>query len=324
MGRLLTYHKGIGLLFVAATAVVAIQWAAWDREARAQTKEKAAATKSQTPGADPHAQDRASIGAAIDSFAKAFVARDAKTLAAHWTAEGEYENDQGVAVRGRDALEAAFADFFTRSPDVQTEVTPRTVRFLSKDAAIAEGTVAVRRGPAQPAKVAHYSALFVREDGQWRMATLRESSFTDNMTIDQLGWLIGEWKSAAGQGAEIRTAYSWDPSKKFINVRFTIQEQTVGFGGSQVIGVDPATAGIRSWTFEASGGVGEADWHADGDHWVLDAVGTLPDGRTLTQTNVLRRINADTFTWQSINRLLGDVPLPDLPPVKVTRVKSDR
>ena len=92
--------------------------------------------------------------------------------------------------------------------------------------------------------------------------------------------------------------------------------------GTQVIGVDPATGELHSWTFEADGGVGEADWSRDGDHWVLDAAGTLTDGGTLTETNVLRRINDDTLTWQSVDRLLDDETIPDLAPVKVSRIKS--
>ena len=186
-----------------------------------------------------------------------------------------------------------------------------------------EGTVAVRRGPTQPTKAANYSALFVRDDGQWRLAQLREISPSDNATIDDLSWLIGEWKSATGEGAEIRTTYTWDDNKKFINVQFTLKEQTLNLSGRQIIGVDPATGGIRSWTFEANGGVAEADWRRDGDHWVLDSDGTLPDGRTLTQTNVLRRINDDTVTWQSVDRVLGDEEIPDLAPVKVTRIKPE-
>src|SRR5262249_998487 len=122
-------------------------------------------------------------------------------------------------------------------------------------------------------------------------------------------------------GAEIRTTYSWAPSKKFIQAQFSIKEKELALTGSQVIGVDPATGAIHTWTFEADGGVGEADWNPDGDHWVLQAAGTLADGRTRTETNVLRRVNGDTFTWQSIGRQLGDAALSDLPPVKVTRIK---
>src|SRR5262249_40894823 len=139
-----------------------------------------------------------------------------------------------------------------------------------------------------------------------------------------LAWLIGQWKSASGEGAEIRTTYSWEANKKFIRAQFTLQEETIAFGGTQIIGVDPSSGMIHSWTFEAGGGVGEADWQPDGDHWVLDAAGTRPDGRTLTETNILRRINDDTITWQSVDRKLDDSDIPDLAPVKVTRIKASK
>ena len=112
-------------------------------------------------------------------------------------------------------------------------------------------------------------------------------------------------------------------NKKFIHVQFTSKATDRVLSGSQVIGLDPATGMIHSWTFEHNGGIGEADWMRDGDHWVLDAAGTLADGRALTETNVLRRVNNDTFTWQSINRSLDDVELPDSAPVKVERIKTE-
>ena len=162
----------------------------------------------------------------------------------------------------------------------------------------------------------------MRKDGVWRLAVMTESPSVKAPSIDELKWLIGEWKSQTGQGAEIKTTYAWEPGKKFIRMSFTLREEEVAFSGTQLIGVDPATGMLHSWTFESDGGIGEADWIRDGDHWVLDAVGTLTDGSTLSETNILRRINKDTFTWQSTNRLLNDAELADLAPVKVSRVQK--
>src|SRR5262245_47733523 len=67
-------------------------------------------------GDAPSREDQAAIRAAMQSFIKAFDARDAKGLAAHWTAQGEYHNDQGKSAHGRDALEKGFARFFARTP----------------------------------------------------------------------------------------------------------------------------------------------------------------------------------------------------------------
>ena len=279
----------------------------------------------QLPAApDARTEDRAAIRDAMASFAKAFEDRDAKALAAHWTAEGEYQHAEGTQLRGRKALEQSFAEFFSKTPEVKAEVHPQALRFLSSVSAIDEGTVTIRRGPANPATKANYTALFVRESEGWRLAMLSESPAEDKASIEDLGWLIGQWKSTPAGGAEIQTTYSWAAGKKFIHVQFTIKEAELSFSGSQVIGLDPATGVIHSWTFEANGGIGEADWNRDGDHWVLDAAGTLPDGSSLIETNILRRVNDDTFTWQSINRTLDNAELADLAPVKVTRIKAEK
>jgi uncharacterized protein (TIGR02246 family) len=259
----------------------------------------------------------------MQSFVKSFESRDAKGLAAHWTPQGEFRNVAGVTVRGKESLANAFSAFFAKTPEVLAEVHFETLRFLASDAAIEEGSVTVRKGPTEPTTRAHYNALFVREGGRWLLAQLSESHVAD-VSIAELAWLIGEWKSASGQGAEIRTTYSWAPNKKFIHAHFSIKEKELVLGGFQVIGVDPATGTIHTWTFEADGGVGEADWRPDGDHWVLDAAGTLADGSTLTETNILRRVNDDTFTWQSVDRMHNDSELSDLAPVKVTRVKPEK
>ena len=276
--------------------------------------------KADTDVANARDEDRAAIRSAMQSFARAFESRDPKSLAAHWTAGGEYQHDEGVTARGREALEEGFSEFFARTPELKADVHPDSLRFLSHDSAIAEGAVTIRRGLSGPATNASYVAYFVREEGRWRLARLVESP-VEGASIEDLSWLIGEWRSTGGQGAEIRTAYAWAPGKRFIQARFTIGEKGLALSGSQVIGIDPATGAIHAWTFEADGGVGEADWTPDGDHWVLEMAGTLADGGTLTETNILRRVDDDTCTWQSIDRMLDDVDLPDLAPVKVTRVK---
>lgn len=271
---------------------------------------------------DARADDRAAIRQVIDSLAKTFKERDANALAGHFTLEGEFQNIHGTKLRGREVLERAFAEFFAKTLEVTAEVQPASLRFLATDAAIEEGLVTVRRGPTNPATAARYQALAVREGGSWRLAMLRESSAEEQPSIADLGWLIGQWKAAGSGGAEIQTVYGWDPAKKFLVMRFASKDADLALSGTQIIGVHPATGRLHSWTFETNGGVGEADWSRDGDHWVLDATGTLADGRTLTETNVLRRVDDDTFTWQSVNRTLDGTELADLPPVKITRVPT--
>src|SRR5262245_54342915 len=69
-------------------------------------------------------EDQAAIRAAMQSFVKAFGSRDAKALASHWTGMGEYRNDNGRSVRGRDALEKGFTQLFAKTPEIQAEIHP--------------------------------------------------------------------------------------------------------------------------------------------------------------------------------------------------------
>jgi uncharacterized protein (TIGR02246 family) len=290
-------------------------------QARAQSGEgPVAPSQTQSAPADERNEDRAAIRSTLDSVVKAFESRDAKALAAHWTSGGEYHPVEGARVQGREALANGFTTFFARNPEPKAAIRHESVRFLSGDSAIEEGTVVVRRGPLEPTSNARFSALLVREVGRWLVAQLNESP-GDKDAIEDLNWLVGEWKSKGHEGAEIQTTYSWLPNKKFLQAQFTIKEKSLTLSGSQLIGVDPATGTLHSWAFEADGGVGHGAWSRDGDHWLVDTSGTLTDGRALTETNILRRVNDDTFTWQSVDRRLGDETLADLAPVKVVRVK---
>lgn len=278
-----------------------------------------AAPKPVAAAAESRPEDRAAIRAAMQVFVKDFRAGDAKAVAGHWTAEGEYVGEDGGTIRGREALEKSFAEFFAKHPKVHAETRPESLRFVSRDTAIAEGTVAVRRDPSGPLLGASYHAILVREEGRWRFAHLSETA-TDEDTLQSLAWLVGDWKST-GQDVEATTSYTWNDTKTFLKVRFAIKEKDRTLGGDQFLGKDPASGEIRAWTFEATGGIGEGTWRRDGDRWVVETRGTLPNGDVLTATNILTKVNDDTFTWQSIDRAIGDEQLPDLAPVKVTRVK---
>ena len=43
-----------------------------------------------------------------------------------------------------------------------------------------------------------------------------------------------------------------------------------------------------------------------------------------TCVNILLPLGPDAFTWQSIERSVGEAELPGIPPVRVTRVKNSK
>ena len=54
-----------------------------------------------------------------------------------------------------------------------------------------------------------------------------------------------------------------------------------------MIGLDPNTGDLRTWTFEADGGYGEGTCTRDGAKWIFATKPTLTDGRAMTATNIL-------------------------------------
>jgi uncharacterized protein (TIGR02246 family) len=272
--------------------------------------------------AEDRAEDRAAIAAALAGLRTAFEAGDAKGCAALWTGEGEYVADGGATFRGRAAVEKSYAELFAKHPKPRVTAERAGLRFVSKDAAVDEGFFSVKLDATSAAVSNRYSILLAREDGKWRIAVLREWP-SDGPSVRDLEWLIGEWESAR-DGASVRIVYEWELNKTLIRGRYTVTRDGETTTGLQLFAKDPATGRVAGWTFDGSGGVGTAAWVRNGNQWTIEAEGTDADGVPNSATNVLVRLNDDTYTWQSTERTSDGEPQPDLPPVKVTRVKAKK
>jgi uncharacterized protein (TIGR02246 family) len=244
---------------------------------------------------------------------------DARALASLWTEEGEYVGEHGVTIRGRSAIEKAYGLAFGKNHRTKLQLHVDSIRFVARDSAIIEGRAQSQRGKADQPTSSRFSVLCARENGTWLIALLREWP-DEGITMSDMEWLIGTW-TAKTEGGEVRTTYEWDESKKFIHCRFSIKVLDDTLAGTQYIGRDPRTGNLRSWLFENDGGFGEAEWTWDGKRWLQAATGVQADGDEVTATNILTPIDKDSFIWQSIDRTENDEDVPNIPPVKVTRVK---
>jgi uncharacterized protein (TIGR02246 family) len=266
--------------------------------------------------------DKAAVEAAIADFAKAFNAGDAKAVAAKWTAEGEYVNDDGQTVRGHAPLEKAYGEYFAKNKVNDLAVEVETVRFPSKDTAVADGHFKLHKGKGRELVVSKCSFLFAREDGKWLIAIARETP-GDGFSLRDLEWLLGSWEYSK-DGVEVSTKYEWTKNKTFIRCTFSVNRDGETHTGMQMLGKDPGTGSLRVWTFEDSGGIGDTEITREGKKWMHASSGTTADGKSMAGTNILTPIDADSFLWQSVARSMDDESLPDLPPVKVSRVKAKR
>jgi uncharacterized protein (TIGR02246 family) len=316
-------------ILAAATLLAAIA-AAGAAGALFRPAEKKAPPPAKDTPAEPRETKKESEGVAevrktAAAYTAAFNKGDAKAAAALWEEKGEYVGPDGETLRGRAAIEKAYVEFFKKNPKATIEVVVGSVRLLGTRSAVEEGTLRLRLpGEKEPGE-SRYSVLHVREDDGWRMARVREwvPDESERNALEDIAWLVGEW-SAKTKDTELRARYAWDEDKKYLRCRYTLKEgdKTVS-SGTQIIAREPA-GGLRSWLFDGSGTFGESTWVRDGDRWVLEASGTLPDGTVLTALNIIIPLGKDAFTWQSVERTAGDTPLPDLTPLKVTRVKADR
>jgi len=282
----------------------------------AQDEKPGAETKADSPEA-------AAVRKQADEVIKAFNRGDAKAMASFWTENGEYIGPDGETVRGRGAIEKEYAEFFKKNPKATLEIQIQSVRRLGPRAAMEEGTLVVRLPGKKEKGESRYSVLHVKEDDGWHAASVREwlPDETTAMALKDIDWLIGTWEARSPE-TEVQTIYEWDDNKAFLRCRYTVKQgDKVLNSGTQVIGKDPAGK-LRSWLFDSSGSFGESIWSRDdSNRWVIEATATLPDGSEMVATNLLIPINKDTFTWQSVDRSAGGAPLPDVPPVKVTRVQ---
>ena len=266
--------------------------------------------------------DREAIAQSARDFAAAFEKGDAKAVAALWTEQGEYESDDGMVLRGRAAIEAAFAAHFKDRPGEKMEIKVESIRFPSRNTAIEEGlTCSTAKGGLPDS--ACYRVLHVREDGKWRIALCREWGAGENRMAD-LDWLIGTWH---GEAKDHELTISFSPGK---NGRFLVGEFTTTAAGKTVplgtmkIGLDPVSRQFISWHFDPDGGFGHGLWLRERNHWAVDSRGIQGDGVEIAMVNVFTRFGNDEVGWRSIDRMVGGETQPDSPLIRLKRVTVNK
>lgn len=263
--------------------------------------------------------DREAIRAMMKEFVAAFQKGDAAAAAAFMTAEAEIITDEGDALKGRDAIQKAYATHFAKTNKAKVSLDIESVRFTSRDTAIEDGEMTVTLDGESPEKH-RYQILYAREDGKWLLSVIKEWPPVES-PLNELDWLIGTWSAKRGD-AEILNSYEWLGNKAFIKVDITIREKDKSLSAMQLIGVDSKTGDFRTWTFEHDGGYGEGTCSRDGPRWVFENKATLADGNILEATNILVPVDRNTITWQPINLTIEGEQFGDLPPMKITRVKK--
>ncbi len=318
----------LGGLLIASAAAGLLGWGSFHSRAESPAESKETATKG-APAAAPAASpkpsvavvDRAPLERVIRAQSAAmfaeFNAKDAGTLVSRFQTDATYELESGTVITGRDALQKHFEAAFSRAPEAQARIVESRIRFPTADIASDEGTVAVAQDSDSPEEQSRYVATWVRQDGHWKLKTLREMaaaahSKSAHEHLHQLDWLIGEWLHESPDSL-VKSSCRWSADGNFLLQDFKVQiDGAVVVAGSQRIGWDPLTKKVRSWVFDSEGGFGEAFWNWDGDHWVIRSSAVKYDGEITSSLNFVTPINGDSYRWEASHRMSGDTNLSDL------------
>jgi uncharacterized protein (TIGR02246 family) len=274
--------------------------------------------------ADRQTADEAAIRKAVESYMAAFNQGDAKALAAMWSPEAVYTNPlSGEQVVGRDAIEKQFANIFTETKGIKLAAKTEAIQFVSPNVAVEQGTAKVIR-PDQTPEESAYTAVYVKRDGQWLLDRVTEEDVPAPVPshyeqLKELEWMIGKWVDQDDQ-ATVVTECSWAKNNNFLTRSFTIQiRDRIDMAGMQIVGWDPSTKQIRSWVFDSDGAFGQGTWTKKDNRWYIQQHGVLPDGRKSSAVNIVTRVDDNTCTLQSVNRVVDGELQPNVDEVVVVR-----
>jgi uncharacterized protein (TIGR02246 family) len=275
------------------------------------------------PAGDP--ADLIQIAAVGEAYVKAFEKGDAKAIAAFWTPDGDYVEQTGKVFKGREAIEGAFKPFFAANKGASLRIDSESISFPGDGVAIEDGSTSVIFADGTLPARGQFTNVFVKQDGKWLLASVRESDFVpprNGQNLEGLSWAIGEWVEDSDENEIGHTSFLWAPGGNFIISRHAVTlNDNLLTTGTQYIAWDPASSQVRSWNFENDGGFGEGVWTVKDGTVSVQTQATLPGGKKLIATNTMSQNDDGTITWQSTARTLDGKPLPDTEKVKLKRVR---
>jgi uncharacterized protein (TIGR02246 family) len=248
----------------------------------------------------------------VAAFADAFNKGDMTAFSELWAKDAEYINEAGTATHGRDAIATLFKRYLEAHKGARIALKVTSIRPLSENVALQDGTSALHESSGTTDE-GRYTAIWVKTDGKWRLRSARDlpsdsSDAAAGSPLKELKWLVGNWEAEKGAlNLSIRPTLN----QAFLTVDYKTKAGDNEMTVMQLIGFDPLSGQIKSWTFDSLGGYSEGLWRRDGSTWTAEVAGVLPSGQTGTAINVIRYVDDNTFVFQARDRVIGDQPIPN-------------
>jgi uncharacterized protein (TIGR02246 family) len=118
---------------------------------------------------------KAEIAEVQTAYADAYNKGDAKLLANLFTSDADWIDDQGTVIRGHAAIERALQDAMGGQKDRTLKLRLDSIRALGSDVVVGNALSTLSGGDRGPESAA-YIAVYVKQDGKWRIALLTETN----------------------------------------------------------------------------------------------------------------------------------------------------
>jgi uncharacterized protein (TIGR02246 family) len=259
----------------------------------------------------------------VQKFVRAYNAHDAAAVAAQWSPYGTYTHVDGTVYKGRDAIQQLYQGIFDEYPEATVAIEVEDVQLVNAFTAIERGTTAATLKPGDEPISERYIATHVRKSNEWLMVSVADlpDETTERFAILQdLAWLVGTWQTRSGALNTEMTIARVGDGPFFQRTWMTRVGTNVVVQGVQLIGWDPSLRQVASWTFDSRGNTDKGLWTPEEKGWSIQAEGNLVDGTPFSAMYLMTQSGDNGVTIKSMNRFAGDVALPDVADVTLTRV----
>jgi uncharacterized protein (TIGR02246 family) len=259
---------------------------------------------------------QAAISQSADKFAEAFAKKDAKAIAALFTAEAEYVNADGTVFHGRAAIEAELSATFAAGPPGKVAIELVSIRPVAAGLVVEDGVSTFRSNEDDASTQTRYTATHLRQpDGSWLMASVRELSepaVSAHDRLKSLAWLLGRWREE-NPDSVVNTEWKWTHDGTALLAHFTTRHASGDAKtGSHRVGWDAERKQFRSWIFDSTGGFADGWWTADDDgSWSVSLHGVDAEGSRVA-TLLSYTHDDDALTITQNQRVRGGVTLPSI------------
>jgi uncharacterized protein (TIGR02246 family) len=265
---------------------------------------------------------RDAVMANVRAFTEGFNRRDVPALLKLFEQDCVLTEYDGATINGLKELDEDLTETFKANPDARISVSVDLLQVVTPNVVIEEGKTTYYPDGKTLTAETEYQATHVKKGDRWLMSRVRSfnrvvlSPYDD---LRELEWLIGDWVDES-EDSLVEASYRWDTNKAFLLNDFSVRIRGKKvLTGTQRIGRDPLSKQIKAWVFDSEGGYAESLWSFVDNAWILKAKGVRADGHVVTVTNRLTQLGKDRFRFDSVDRVVGAEPMPNLSVVAVRR-----